>query len=99
MDSLHIIALSVPFVNRFLQSFLSLEIRCVLYKKMGAVFVHNAHKMSVLVPGRRMIGVGDTHFPRFDPLQPHVGVLRDHANPSRRRTVNHEGLDELIVNI
>ena len=31
-DSLHIIALSFPFVNRFLQSFLSLEIRCGLYK-------------------------------------------------------------------
>ena len=33
VDSLHIIALSFPFVNRFLQSFLSLELRAVLYKR------------------------------------------------------------------
>ena len=65
----------------------------------GIAFVHNAHKMSVLVPDRRMRRVGDAHFPRFDPLQAYVGVLRDHADPSRGRTVNHEGLDELIVNI
>ena len=71
---------------------------CFVQNK-GIAFVHNAHKMSVLVPDWGMRGVGDTHFPRFEPLQAHVGVLGDHADPSRGRAVNHERLDELIVNI
>ena len=68
-------------------------------QKKGTAFVHNAHKLSVLVPNRGMIRIGNARFPRFEPRQAHVGVLRDHAHPPRRRTVNHEGLDELIVNI
>ena len=36
VDSLHIIALSFPFVNRFLQSFLSLELRAGLHKQRAS---------------------------------------------------------------
>ena len=99
VDSLHIIALSFPFVKRFLTSFFSLGASLVCHKNVVAVLCKSTCKPSVFVPYGGMHGIGDTHFPRLHPFQAYVSILRDHTDPSRRRAVDHEGLDELIVNI
>ena len=97
--SLHIIALSFSFVNPFLTSFFGLELQATMHKERASRLCNLPNIWLILIPSGRMGRVLDTHFPRFQVLQPTVGILRDHPHTSRGRSVHHEGLDEPIVYI
>ena len=61
VDSLHIIALSFPFVNRFFESFFGLEKEAVLYKRR-AWFLYTMPKYQCFSPSNRRKSRSDPTF-------------------------------------
>ena len=67
VDSLHIIALSVSFVNRFLQSFLSLELRAGLHKQRASRLCNLPNKCQFLSQTGECSGSVTLIFHAFSP--------------------------------